>query len=151
VCGDGQIGATETCDDGNAYDRDGCAGTSCSVENGYTCTGTPSQCAFGPNLDGSILLAEMTSEQLSIYCQWSVAAAGGEGAMVKCSASPTGTASVEGVDACIADSGVDPTCQATLSAWLDCAKPLYVSGADFCLESPLANQCLTNACAGTVP
>ncbi len=46
-CGDGTIDLGEVCDDGNANNGDGCgtvAGTSCAVESGFTCTGTPSVC-----------------------------------------------------------------------------------------------------------
>jgi cysteine-rich repeat protein len=42
VCGDGMIGGTEQCDDGNAVTTDGCAG--CAVTAGYTCSGEPSVC-----------------------------------------------------------------------------------------------------------
>ena len=37
-CGDGVRARTETCDDGNAADSDGCS-SSCSVEAGYMCRG----------------------------------------------------------------------------------------------------------------
>jgi cysteine-rich repeat protein len=37
ACGDGIATATETCDDGNAEDGDGCSRT-CTVETGYVCT-----------------------------------------------------------------------------------------------------------------
>jgi cysteine-rich repeat protein len=162
ACGDGQITSIETCDDGNTYDGDGC-GTFCSnaydgdgcvtvciAENGYTCSGQPSQCVFGPPLDGSILLAEMTSQQVLEFCQWSVAALGGEGATVKCSSSATGTARWDGA-LCVAGFGVDATCQATLGDWLVCSKPMYVSGADVCAERTSAIQCLQGACGGVVP
>ena len=43
VCGDGAIEPPETCDDGDALGGDGCA-ASCTVESGWTCTGTPSGC-----------------------------------------------------------------------------------------------------------
>ncbi len=44
ACGDGAIGGSEACDDGNVTAGDGCA-ASCTIETGYTCTGTPSVCA----------------------------------------------------------------------------------------------------------
>jgi len=43
VCGNGQIEVGETCDDGNDSSADGCS-SSCSIEPGYQCTGTPSTC-----------------------------------------------------------------------------------------------------------
>jgi cysteine-rich repeat protein len=42
-CGDGIIDANEACDDGNTDDNDGCD-SQCSIENGYSCMGTPSIC-----------------------------------------------------------------------------------------------------------
>ncbi|MBI4980439.1 hypothetical protein HZC30_02675 [Candidatus Woesearchaeota archaeon] len=44
-CGNGVIDAGETCDDGNAVDEDGCSAT-CTVEEGWTCSGVPSRCCF---------------------------------------------------------------------------------------------------------
>jgi len=43
-CGDGVLQAGEACDDGNTSGGDGCSG-GCTVENGYSCTGTPSTCS----------------------------------------------------------------------------------------------------------
>ncbi len=43
TCGNGQIDPGEKCDDGNANSGDGCS-SSCQVETGYSCTGTPSVC-----------------------------------------------------------------------------------------------------------
>jgi len=40
VCGDGYKIAAEACDDGNLVDGDGCS-SSCTIETGYECTGTP--------------------------------------------------------------------------------------------------------------
>ena len=45
LCGDGVTQGTETCDDGNTTSGDGCA-TNCRLEQGFTCTGTPSVCTF---------------------------------------------------------------------------------------------------------
>jgi cysteine-rich repeat protein len=42
-CGDGIKSAGEGCDDGNTASGDGCS-SSCLVEFGYTCSGTPSAC-----------------------------------------------------------------------------------------------------------
>lgn len=41
-CGDGMIDAGESCDDMNTTPNDGC--TTCEVDAGYECDGTPSQC-----------------------------------------------------------------------------------------------------------
>lgn len=43
-CADGVVQPEEACDDGNAADGDGCS-TKCSVEAGWSCTGSPSTCA----------------------------------------------------------------------------------------------------------
>ena len=45
VCGDGQVGRVETCDDGNAVPGDGCDAT-CRIEPGWSCAGAPSHCAL---------------------------------------------------------------------------------------------------------
>jgi cysteine-rich repeat protein len=42
-CGNGMLDGTEACDDGNLVAADGCNGM-CLVEDGYTCTGEPSDC-----------------------------------------------------------------------------------------------------------
>ena len=44
LCGDGVVSGTETCDDGNTASSDGCS-SSCLIETGYGCGGTPSLCA----------------------------------------------------------------------------------------------------------
>jgi len=45
VCGDGVIGAGETCDDGNSVPGDGCSGT-CQIEPGYSCPNAGQPCVF---------------------------------------------------------------------------------------------------------
>jgi len=46
LCGDGLRQGSETCDDGNTNNNDGCA-NNCRIEQGWTCsTGTPNVCAF---------------------------------------------------------------------------------------------------------
>ncbi len=54
-CGDGIRVGMEECDDGNVDILDGCSG--CTVEAGWTCTGSPSQCLPGCG-DGLILELE---------------------------------------------------------------------------------------------
>jgi cysteine-rich repeat protein len=44
LCGDGNKPSFEACDDGNASNGDGCT-SSCTVESGFTCTGSPSICS----------------------------------------------------------------------------------------------------------
>ena len=44
-CGNGVIQLSETCDDGNKVNGDGCS-LSCKIENGWTCSGQPSVCTF---------------------------------------------------------------------------------------------------------
>ena len=43
LCGNGIIQGAEGCDDNNLVDNDGCS-SSCSVESGYMCSGSPSTC-----------------------------------------------------------------------------------------------------------
>ncbi len=43
TCGDGEV-IGEECDDGNTTGDDGCA-SDCTVESGYSCTGSPSVCS----------------------------------------------------------------------------------------------------------
>ena len=47
VCGDGTYESPESCDDGNIASGDGCSST-CTVEAGYACTGSPSICVDDP-------------------------------------------------------------------------------------------------------
>ncbi|MBK6577725.1 MAG: DUF4215 domain-containing protein [Sandaracinaceae bacterium] len=42
-CGNGVIQSGESCDDGNRANGDGCSDT-CTIENGYSCIGAPSDC-----------------------------------------------------------------------------------------------------------
>ena len=51
LCGNGQIDGSEACDDNNTTSGDGCS-NACAVENGYTCTGTPSVCTMVAQGDG---------------------------------------------------------------------------------------------------
>ncbi len=56
VCGNGMMDAGEACDDGNTESDDGCS-DACALETGYTCEGTPSECA--PECgDGMIIAPE---------------------------------------------------------------------------------------------
>ncbi len=45
ICGDGTILAGEGCDDGNLVASDGCLDT-CTIEDGWLCTGEPSVCGL---------------------------------------------------------------------------------------------------------
>lgn len=47
-CGDGTVNTGEECDDGGVLDGDGCS-SSCTVESGYLCAGTPSVCVASPD------------------------------------------------------------------------------------------------------
>ena len=46
MCGDGFLSsfAFEACDDGNLSSGDGCSAVECSIESGWTCSGSPSRC-----------------------------------------------------------------------------------------------------------
>jgi len=43
TCGDGTLQASETCDDGNNVNNDGCT-NECAIQTGYACRGAPSIC-----------------------------------------------------------------------------------------------------------
>jgi cysteine-rich repeat protein len=45
VCGNGVVELAEECDDGNSVANDGCS-SSCTVEQGWQCTGAPSICMY---------------------------------------------------------------------------------------------------------
>ena len=49
-CGDGVLETVEACDDGNRTNGDGC-NSSCMIEDGYVCTGSPSMCNQGVDTD----------------------------------------------------------------------------------------------------
>ncbi len=51
ICGNGNVEGTEACDDGNTKSGDGCSG-SCTVENGWECSGSPSSCSEVPGNPG---------------------------------------------------------------------------------------------------
>lgn len=51
VCGNGNVDAGESCDDGNTTVNDGCSAV-CTVESGYSCSGEPSVCT--PNAAPSV-------------------------------------------------------------------------------------------------
>jgi len=53
VCGDGVISESEACDDGGTVNGDGCD-SSCAVEVGYSCAGTPSVCDFVDDSGSSV-------------------------------------------------------------------------------------------------
>ncbi|MFO0549126.1 MAG: DUF4215 domain-containing protein [Polyangiaceae bacterium] len=57
TCGDSAVELGEPCDDGNTNPGDGCSAT-CTVESGYSCTGSPSVCTQTPGVDcGSPIVA----------------------------------------------------------------------------------------------
>ena len=43
LCGNAVVNSGESCDDGNSNEFDGCSST-CQVESGYACSGSPSSC-----------------------------------------------------------------------------------------------------------
>ena len=77
VCGDGTISGPEGCDDGNADKLDGC-GSSCQIEEGYTCSGAPSACE--PICGDSLVLGDeecddgntTAGDLCSSSCKWEV-------------------------------------------------------------------------------
>lgn len=45
LCGDGNLGADESCDDGNSVPGDGCSGV-CTIEPGYVCAVPGKACVY---------------------------------------------------------------------------------------------------------
>ena len=78
-CGDELFGPGEECDDGNAHNNDGCNST-CAIETGWSCTGTPSNCTAicGDNLilgaescdDGNTAMNDGCSSSCSVETGW---------------------------------------------------------------------------------
>lgn len=60
ACGDGAVGDTEACDDGDLDAGDGCDGA-CALEPGFVCTGEPSVCAATCG-DGSLDAVEQCDD-----------------------------------------------------------------------------------------
>ncbi|MGB5548016.1 MAG: DUF4215 domain-containing protein [Polyangiales bacterium] len=74
VCGDGVVGGTEACDDGNGLGGDGCD-ASCAIEAGFNCGGDPTSC-WPVCGDGQLIGAETcddgnanADDGCSILCQ----------------------------------------------------------------------------------
>ena len=44
VCGDGLLAGLESCDDGNTLDGDGCSGSMCTIEPGWSCSSGRDDC-----------------------------------------------------------------------------------------------------------
>ncbi|GBF95024.1 hypothetical protein Rsub_07525 [Raphidocelis subcapitata] len=51
-CGNGMVEGSEECDDGDRLDGDGCSAT-CRVEQGWTCSGSPSACQRADGAGGA--------------------------------------------------------------------------------------------------
>jgi uncharacterized delta-60 repeat protein len=60
ICGDGTVAASEACDDGDTNNGDGCSST-CQVEPGYVCNGSPSICQLTCG-DGTIETGEQCDD-----------------------------------------------------------------------------------------
>jgi len=65
VCGDGIVGETEACDDGNTVGGDGC--TACTVDPGFACIGEPSSCHRAPLLHYALDSDGMNSGSVAGY------------------------------------------------------------------------------------
>src|SRR5690606_30543901 len=92
ACGDGVVGATEQCDDGNVADFDGCSAT-CQVESGSTCY--PSGIC-GPNFcgDGIVGNGEICDDGNSV---------GGDGCDALCQFEDTSCANPGLITSTVAD------------------------------------------------
>ncbi|MDY0001762.1 MAG: DUF4215 domain-containing protein [Polyangia bacterium] len=129
ACGNGTIESGEACDDANGTSGDGCS-SSCQVESGYTCSGTPSQCSTicgdglvrggeqcdGSNLNGaSCQSLGFTSGTLSCSsCSFNTSG---------CFTSGCGNGVMDSGETCddgntVAFDGCSPTCQVEPSLYL---------------------------------
>lgn len=138
VCGNGLLEAGESCDDGNATNGDGCSST-CQVEQGFICSGTPSVCIL--SLANGNVCSSNSQCQSSFcvdgYCSNSACsatcfAANLPGSLGVCTAIPSGQS----------DSGV-------------CSGTQACNGAGACLNNSGTacasnSQCISNFCTGGV-
>jgi cysteine-rich repeat protein len=106
VCGDGVVVLPDACDDANTTSNDGCSST-CSIESGYTCSGTPSVCVTTCG-DGIVAGAEQCDDANT---------AGGDGC--------TGACSVE----------IGHTCTGSPSVCVTICGDGIVAGAEQCDDS----------------
>ena len=94
TCGDGTIDTGEVCDDDNTNNGDGCSST-CTVESGWACTGTPSTCSCAqPTVAGGTV--NPTTCQITCNADYRLDAAG-----TACELSSTGTTSTTSLLAAI--------------------------------------------------
>jgi len=121
-CGDGVKVATEACDDGNLVDNDGCSKT-CTIESGWTCSGTNRStctpvCGDGKKLgneacdDGNQSNNDGCSSTCTIEAGWTCT--GAAGAVTTCTA-VCGDGKVVGQEQCddsntAANDGCSATC-----------------------------------------
>jgi len=156
ACGDGVIGSTESCDDGNLLDGDGCD-PECEVERGWRCEDEPSTCV---NLCGNSTLddgEECDGDDLGDQTCSAVMGMGTTGTLA-CSAQclldttgcitpGCGNSVVEGTEEC--DDGNTSNQDACLNNCRDatCGDGYQWSGSEPCDDGNTSNQdaCL-NSC-----
>jgi cysteine-rich repeat protein len=85
VCGDGAIEGTETCDDGDAADGNGCSKL-CVVDHAWSCSGEPSTCTITCG-DGRIAFGIEACDDGDAF--------GGDGCSAACAVEPGYTCSGE--------------------------------------------------------
>ncbi len=99
VCGNGMIESGEACDDGNTTNGNGCSST-CTVETGYTCTGSPSQCSANStggsggiksNGDGTVTVSKTCNSEFKVLCKEITYGADGPAIPVKMNRALNGT------------------------------------------------------------
>lgn len=146
-CGDGVMRSTETCDDGNSTAGDGCSDY-CVLDRGYTCTGEPSVCTFGPDVAPAVTVNDATAADIRTFCEWADAVLGGPGARPKCASSPTGFVILKSVSDCVSGYQTIPNCTATLREAAACWQPFTTPQADICALVQPVDTCIANACAG---
>ena len=116
VCGNGILEAGEACDDANTTNGDGCT-SSCLVQAGYSCTGSPSVCTATAIYPLVISRAgsgngTVTSAPAGIYCGAACSANFSSGAMVTLTATADAGSTFAGWSGACAGTG---TCIVTMT------------------------------------
>ncbi|MBI4953294.1 MAG: DUF4215 domain-containing protein, partial [Myxococcales bacterium] len=134
-CGDGLVVAGEACDDGDGAAGDGCF--LCAVENGWTCSGSPSVCSPICG-DGQLMGNEACDDGDT---------AGGDGCSASCAVEPGFTCSGQ-PSVCVTTcgdgivAGTEPCDDGDLTGGDGCSSSCAVEPGWYCAGSP--STCVTH-------
>lgn len=143
ICGNRRLDTGETCDDGNLAALDGCSST-CAIEPGYVCTGTPSTCTL-ICVDDSVAGPDTGCAGATPHCI-------GSGATLMCAACGLASHCADTnpctTDTC-SDTGVCANTPVAAGSPGACAAGTFCSGApsNTCVACLTAADCVdTNVC-----